>query len=152
MEALALLLPITAMPHHAQEKYMHARTVIISLAMLALLSFAAGCDYSTPTAPDDSEPGPEGAVIAITSSGLTPRSVAIAAGQSVTFRNDDSIAHEIVSGPPPTYTDCPPINRVGRLEPGASVQTGALTDTRSCSFLDLLRINDERWQGSIVIQ
>ncbi|MGH9372625.1 MAG: hypothetical protein ACRD15_13945 [Vicinamibacterales bacterium] len=120
--------------------------------IFALFFSVAGCDYSSPTAPDDSAPGPEGAAISVTSSGLTPAAVAITAGQSVTFTNNDSVAHEIVSQPVPTYSDCPPINRVGRLEPGQSLQTGALTATRSCGFLDLLKSDDGRWQGMITIQ
>ncbi|MGH9373144.1 MAG: cupredoxin domain-containing protein [Vicinamibacterales bacterium] len=126
--------------------------VIIRSGLLALLLSSIGCDYGSPTAPESSTPGPEGASISITSSGLTPNTVSIAAGQSVTFRNDDAIAHEIVSAPVPTYSDCPPVNRVGRLEPGQTMQTGALTGVRSCGFLDLLRTGDGRWQGAIVIQ
>lgn len=135
---------------------MNHPNVIIRSGMLVLLLAGVGCDYDSPTAPapaqGSSTPGPEGASISITSSGLSPNTVSITAGQSVTFRNNDAIAHEIVSGPVPTYSDCPPLNRVGRLEPGQSMQTGALTDTRSCSFLDLLRTGDNRWQGAIVIQ
>jgi plastocyanin len=99
-----------------------------------------------------STPGPEGATIAITASGLTPRAVSITPGQSVTFTNNDTVAHEIVSTPVPTYSDCPPINLVGRLEPGQSKQTGALSATGSCGFLDLLRSGDNRWRGAITIQ
>lgn len=126
--------------------------VIIRGGMLALFVVSAGCDYKSPTAPGSSTPGAEGASISITSSGLTPSMVSIATGQSVTFRNDDAVAHEIVSTPVPTYSDCPAVNRVGRLEPGQTMQTGALTDTRSCGFLDLLRTGDSRWQGTVVIQ
>jgi plastocyanin len=127
-------------------------SIIISAGILALFVSIAGCDYKSPTAPDSSTPGPEGATIAITSSGLAPSSVSIAAGQSVTFRNDDSVAHQIVSTPVPSYSDCPAVNRVGRLEPGQTMQTGALTDARSCAFLDLLRTTDGRWQGAITVQ
>jgi plastocyanin len=131
----------------------------ISLAgratVFALILPAIGCGYSSPTAPMDTSntaPGPVGASIAITASGLTPASVTIAAGQSVTFTNNDTVAHEIASEPVPTYADCPSVNRVGRVEPGQSMQTGALTLMRSCGFLDLLRTNDSRWQGTIVVQ
>ena len=124
-----------------------------SVLMFGSLTLAAACGYSSPTAPPDSStPGPEGAVISITSSGLTPSVVTIAAGQSVTFVNSDSVAHEIASAPVPTYDECPSINRVGRLEPGQSTQTGALTDTRACGFVDLTKINDSRWEGTITVQ
>lgn len=125
---------------------------IITAAQVALLIAVAACDYKSPAAPSDSTPGPVGAVISITSSGTTPSAVNIATGQSVTFRNDDSVAHEIVSAPVPTYSDCPAINQIGRLEPGQSMQTGALTASRSCGFLDLLRTGDPRWQGTISVR
>jgi plastocyanin len=126
--------------------------LIMTGGLFALLCSAVGCDYNSPMAPDNSESGPEGATIAITSSGLTPSAVSITSGQSVTFINNDSVAHEIVSAPVPSYDDCPSINRVGRLEPGQSRQTGALTAARSCGFLDLLQTGDRRWQGTIAAQ
>lgn len=122
--------------------------ITVAIGTLLLLMSAVRCDYNSPTAPSDSAPCAEGAVISITGNGLTPAGVTIGAGQSVTFRNDDTVAHQIASGPAPSYTDCPPINAVGRLEPGQSMQTGALTTTRSCGFLDLLRSGDARWQGN----
>jgi plastocyanin len=125
-----------------------------SAVVFGSLVAALGCGYSNPTAPSSgsSTPGPEGAVIAIGSAGLSPGAVTIAAGQSVTFVNTDSVAHEIASGPVPSYDQCPSINRVGRLEPGQRMQTGALTGASACSFLDLLRTSDSRWQGTITVQ
>ncbi len=122
--------------------------------ILALILPVIGCGYRSPTAPgmSDTQPGPVGASVTILSTGVTPNTVTIASGQSVTFTSNDSIAHEIVSAPVPTYADCPSINRVSRLEPGQSMQTGALTTSRSCGFLDLLRTDDSKWQGAIVVQ
>ncbi|MGH8639054.1 MAG: cupredoxin domain-containing protein [Burkholderiales bacterium] len=91
-------------------------------------------------------------MISIGASGMSPSAVAITPGQSVTFVNTDSMPHEIVSAPVPTYDECPSINRVGRLAPGERMQTGALTAARSCGFLDLLRTGDARWQGTITVQ
>jgi plastocyanin len=124
----------------------------VGTLLIGSLFAATGCDYDSPTAPGSSTPGPEGAVISIGASGLTPGTVTIPTGQSVTFVNTDTVAHEIASTPVPTYDDCPPINRVSRLEPGQSMQTGALTAMRTCGFVDLLRIGDARWQGSITVQ
>lgn len=124
------------------------------IAVFALILPALGCGYSTPTSPDTggSNPGPVGATVTITSSGVSPGSVTVGAGQSVTFINNDTVAHQIASQPIPTYTDCPAINRVNRLEPGQSMDTGAFTDMRSCGFLDLLRTDDTRFQGTVVVQ
>lgn len=129
--------------------HLTGRAVIFGLLVTAL-----ACGYSNPMAPSSgssSAPGPEGAVIALGSSGLSPGAVTIATGQSVTFVNNDSVAHEIASGPASSYDQCPAINRVGRLEPGQRNQTGALTAARSCSFLDLMRTGDSRWQGTITV-
>jgi plastocyanin len=134
---------------------MHRFTMSLARSLLVLgsLAVAAACDYDAPAAPGSmSAPGPQGAEISITASGLTPGSVAVTTGQSVRFVNMDSVAHEIVSTPVPTYDDCPSINRVGRLEPGQAAETGALTTGRSCGFLDLLQTGDPRWQGAITVQ
>jgi plastocyanin len=128
------------------------RSSLLIASAFSVLIAATACDYDSPTAPESSMPGPEGAVVSLTSTGLAPGAATITAGQSVTFVNNDSIAHEIVSGPAPSYDECPEINRVGRLEPGQSMQTGALSVARSCTFLDLLRISDQRWQGMITVQ
>ncbi len=130
--------------------HLTAKAVICGFVVSAL-----ACGYSNPMAPSSgtsSAPGPEGAVIALGSSGLSPGAVTIATGQSVTFVNNDSVAHEIASGPASSYDQCPAINRVGRLEPGQRNQTGALTASRACSFLDLTRTGDSRWQGTITVQ
>jgi plastocyanin len=123
------------------------------LLVFGSLVTALACGYSSPAAPDASTPsGPEGASISITSSGVTPGAVMIAAGQSVTFVNNDSVPHNISSGPVPTYDECPSINRVGQLAPGQRMQTAALSAARSCSFIDLSRTDDPRWQGTITVQ
>lgn len=134
---------------------MHQSTFRAARALFAVGSLAAAlaCGYTSPAAPDSSTPsGPEGASISITSSGVTPGSVTITSGQSVTFVNNDSVPHTISSGPIPSYDECPSINRVGQLNPGQSMQTAALTSARSCSFVDLSRVGDARWQGTITVR
>jgi plastocyanin len=131
------------------------RSSVFLAGNLLMVFLAAGaCSYKSPTAPamTSSQPGPAGATISITPSGLSPASVGVTAGQSVTFTNNDTVPHQIVSTPVPTYSDCPAINNLGTLQPGQSMQTGALTSMRSCGFLDLLNTNDGRFQGMITIQ
>lgn len=123
----------------------------LRLAVVPLALTLNGCDYSSPTDPG-SPPGPEGAIVVITSAGVEPKAVTIAVGQSVTFVNNDSIAHVMASDPFPVYDDCPPVNRVGQLEPGQRMQTGALTVARSCGYHDLSRNGDARWRGTINVQ
>jgi len=126
----------------------------ICLAVLiALFSTGVGCNsYKSPTAPSSSMRGPSGATITIAPTGLSPSSVTVSSGQSVTFVNNDTAAHEIVSGPAPSYSDCPAINQVSQISPGQTLETAALTTNRTCSFLDLMHQNDARFQGTIVVQ
>ncbi len=126
-------------------------TLLLASGALPLALTLNGCDYGSPTDPG-TPPGPEGAIVSITSSGVDPKTVTIASGQSVTFVNNDSIVHDMASDPYPVYDDCPPVNRVGRLGPGERTQTGALTVARSCGYHDLLRDGDARWHGTINIQ
>jgi plastocyanin len=117
---------------------------------LALALNACG-GYGSPAGPD-SPPGPEGAVVSITSSGVDPRTVTIAYGQSVTFVNNDSVAHEMASDPHPLHDQCPGINRVGRLEPGQRAQTAAFAVSRTCGYHDLLRDGETPWRGTINVR
>ena len=115
------------------------------------LTSPAAARYSSPTDPG-TPPGQEGAIVTITSSGVEPKTVTIALGQSVTFVNNDSIAHDMASDPFPRYSDCPAVNRVGNLASGQRMQTGALTVARSCGYHDLLRNADVRWHGTINVR
>jgi plastocyanin len=130
------------------------RVLLLAGGVLQLTLALTGCGgYSSPSDPDPgTPPGPEGAIVTITSSGLDPSTVTISIGQSVTFVNNDTIAHDMASDPFPMYSDCPAVNRVGRLEPGERTQTGALAVARSCGFHDLLRNGDARWHGTINVQ
>ncbi len=118
---------------------------------------ASGCGDSSgnsPTVPSPVSMTPGGApvTITITPTGLDPRTVTVAVGQSVAFVNGDSVVHDIASDPHPAHDACPPINRVGNLAPGARMETNALTIARTCGFHDLLRDGDARWHGTIVVQ
>jgi plastocyanin len=126
---------------------------LLSASGIVLVTLAlTGCGgYGSPTDPG-APAGPEGAVVTITSTGVEPKTVTIAVGQSVTFVNNDDIAHDMASDPYPQYTDCPAVNRVGSLAAGQRMQTGALTVARACGYLDLLRNADVRWQGTIIVQ
>jgi plastocyanin len=128
--------------------------LLVAGAFVALAVAMAGCDYNNNDVPLPTTPtaGMAGATVTVTAGGVEPMNVTISRGQSVTFVNSDSVAHQMTSGPVPSYDECPEINRAGRLEPGQQVATDALPVARSCQFLDLLRTGDARWQGTIVVQ
>ena len=108
------------------------------------VTFSAGA-APTPTPTTDT-------TITITSSGVSPRSVTVAAGSRVTFVNNDSVPHEMNSDPHPQHTDCSELNQVGFLSPGESRQTGNLNTARTCGFHDHNQSTNTSLQGTIVIQ
>jgi len=124
------------------------------LAVVLGLSLAAcgGSPSSPSNGGSSGSPGPSGATITITAAGVSPKSVTITSGQSVTFVNNDTVSHEMASDPHPAHNDCPPINALGTLAPGATRLTNALTTVRTCGFHDHLRDTVTSLQGSIVIQ
>jgi plastocyanin len=125
------------------------------LVVVLLTASCGGSDTSpTPSSPTPTPtPGaPSGATITITSSGVAPRSVTVAAGSRVTFVNNDSRSHEMASNPHPSHTDCTAINDVGFLAAGQSRQTGNLNTRRTCGYHDHNLENDTSLQGSITIQ
>ena len=94
----------------------------------------------------------ETATITITSSGVSPRSVTIAAGGRVTFVNNDSRVYDVSSDPHPDHTDCPAINQAGFLQPGQSRATGNLNAVRTCGYHDHNQDSNTSRQGTITTQ
>lgn len=76
----------------------------------------------TPT-PTTAESSPsamtEETAVTISSTGFSPKDVAIKAGKTVTWTNNDSANHTVNSSPHPTHTDNPFLN-LGTIAPSAS--------------------------------
>ena len=141
------------------------RVGLLGLAAAGLITLAAcGGSDSSPSSPTASAPAPQptptptptpppsSATVTITSAGVSPKSVTIAVGGTVTFVNDDTTFHEMQSDPHPIHTDCPPMNAVGTLAAGQSRSTGAFTTARTCGYHDHLRDGNTNLRGTIVIQ
>jgi plastocyanin len=125
-------------------------------SVIAVVTMACGGGGSSPTAPDgggggNGGPGPVGATITITASGMNPASVSISVGQSVMLVNNDSRTHEISSNPHPVHTDCPALN-FGSLGAGQSRTSNALTTARTCGYHDHLDPTNALWQGQVTIR
>ena len=132
-------------------------------ALLALL-LLAGCGGSsdgggsgggnpnTPTPPPSNTPPVATTTITITSAGVNPQRITVAAGTRVTFMNSDSSTHEMNSDPHPTHGDCPAIDDIGFLTPGQTKQTGNLTVVRTCGYHDHNRPDVTSLQGQIIVQ
>jgi len=125
-------------------------------AAAACLAVALACG-SSPNSPSPSpsgsgNPGPSGATIIIANGSVSPQSVQIAVGQSVTFVNNDSRSRQMTSNPHPVHTDCPPINAVGNIPAGQTRVTNAFTTARTCGFHDHDDPDNAGVRGSIEIR
>lgn len=133
--------------------------VVLTIAAFTALAAASGCKgYSTPSSPSSSSSSSSSTTpvqtttVTIGPTGVSPSSIQIAVGQSVTFVNNGSRAYAISSDPHPTHTECPALNQMGAIPVGASRQTGAFTTARTCGFHDHDAPSDASLQGQIRIQ
>ena len=136
-------------------QFKRAFAFALCLALLTAVSCGGGGSSGTPSSPTPTPtptPAPSSATITITSSGVSPRSVTVAAGSRVMFVNNDTRVHDMASNPHPVHTDCPAINQAGFLQPGQSRETGNLNTVRTCGYHDHSRESDTSLQGTIVIQ
>src|SRR5262249_14340067 len=131
---------------------MRMSRLIGQLGISASLALAlAACGNSTSSPAPSPAPPSSGATITIGAGGVSPSQVTISVGQTVTFVNNDTVAHDVESDPHPAHTDCPAINQVGQLQPSQSRQTGSLTTARTCGFHDHLNPGIAALKGSITI-
>lgn len=99
-----------------------------------------------------SEPGEASATtITITADGISPKEVRIKAWNYVRFVNQDSRPHTMVSDPVNLHTDCPPLNRIGLLQPGQSRDSGTLHLPGVCGFHDHDNQVDA-YRGRIIVE
>jgi plastocyanin len=137
---------------------LETRTAGLIAAAVAAIGMAACGGSSSPTSPSNGGSGSggtgaSGATITIGSNGaVSPATVTISVGQSVTFVNNDSRSHEIASNPHPAHTDCPSTNALGTLSAGQTKLTNAYTAARSCGFHDHLNPENSALQGTIIVQ
>ena len=121
-------------------------------AAIAILSFPAlSCGSSKPAPTEPTNPTLTN-TITISSAGVSPQNIQIAAGTRVLFRNEDSRSHNMASDLHPDHTDCPELNLVGLLAPGQSRETGNLNLVRTCRFHDHDMPNTSSLNGAIVIR
>jgi len=117
----------------------------------ALALLVSSCGSDNPSGPSGGGGGTVAATITITSAGVSPKAVTVAAGSRVMFVNNDSRPHEIDSNPHPEHTDCPEIN-VGFIGAGASGTTQNLTRVRTCGYHDHINPDVVALQGTITTQ
>jgi hypothetical protein len=114
----------------------------VTLTIVSLV--ACGSSPSSPSEPE--------ATVTIGSAGVFPSEVRIKAWGRVRFVNNDTRPHVIVSDPVDIHSQCPPINRVGALQPGESRDTGTLNLTGTCGFHDHGNRQDPTLRGRILVE
>lgn len=114
------------------------------ILVAALLVAACG---SGPSSPSSNE-----ATLTLRREGISPVSIRVKAPGRVTFVNDDTRPHTMVSDPVDLHTDCPGINEVGFIPPGARRSTGTLNILRTCGFHDHSNRSDETLKGQIIVE
>ncbi|HET7698803.1 MAG TPA: hypothetical protein VFK57_24005 [Vicinamibacterales bacterium] len=131
------------------------RHALIGSAAAVLIASCGG----SPTSPggatvrDGGAGGTSGATVTITSAGVNPSTVTVAVGQTVTFVNNDSRAHEIASNPHPQHGTCPGIEAgLGTLAPGATRTTRIFANSGSCGYHDHLNDSNNSLRGTINVQ
>ena len=83
---------------------------------------------------------------------MSPLEITIAAGQRVTFVNNDTRPHDLVGGVDPNHPDCPEIAQAGFLTPGQRRDTGIFTTARTCEYHDHTMLSVPAFQGRIIIR
>jgi plastocyanin len=126
---------------------------LFAFAVAALVAVAVACgggsggSNNNPTGPSGG--GTTQPTITITAGGVDPREINIRSGQTVLFVNNDSRPHQMLTTPHLRHDDCPPINNVDTLAPGASRMTGGMTVSRICGYHDHMNPEDNRFRGQI---
>jgi hypothetical protein len=136
-----------------------------------LVLFCAACGGNTP-APAPSPPVPpvpvgppkplDGATITITASGFRLDTVSAASfdlsnirvyqGTRLTFVNNDTMTHDVLSDPTGLHNECPEINAAGYLVPGQSRATDPLNRLTSCGFHDHNREGNPAFAGRVTAE
>lgn len=127
-------------------------------AVMALLIGSCGGASSgggPTTPPSASAPPPSGnnPTVTITAAGaVSPKDIQVAVGGRVTFTNQHNLPHEVSSNPHPDHTECPAINQVNVLNPGATRDTSAFTTVRTCAYHDHGDSTNTNLQGTITVR
>ena len=106
----------------------------------------------SPTTPSGGA-GPSGAIITVGANGaVSPSSVSISVGQSVTFVNNHTRSHELASDPHPSHTQCPSINALGSIAAGQTKLTNSFSGAGTCGFHDHNEPDNGSLKGTITIR
>lgn len=96
------------------------------------------------------EPSAENAdnAVTITSSGFSPEEIKIKVGDTVTWVNQDTAAHQVNSAPHPQHTLYPVLNTVGLLKAGDS-KSASFSQTGAYAYHDHLFPQNK---GTVIVE
>ena len=126
----------------------------LGFAMFVALLAAGACGGgggSSPSAPATNPPSDNSLTVTISATGVSPRSLQVPLGGRVTFVNNDTRTHQIMSDPNPLHNDCPSINAIATIDPGQTRQTGSLDVRRTCGYHDHMHPSETALQGGLMI-
>lgn len=124
------------------------------VAFLTALAAGAcgGGGGSSPSTPSGGANPPSGSLtVTISATGVSPRSLQVPLGSRVTFVNNDTRTHQMMSDPNPQHSDCPSINEVATIGPGQTRQTGSFDVRRTCGYHDHMNPTETTMQGGLMI-
>lgn len=133
---------------------------VLAVALAASVTACGGggsASSASPTTPTSTSPptsttsGTIAATITITAAGVAPTSVRIQPGERVRIVNEDARSHNIVSDPHPEHDDCPPVNNIGLLAPGATGISSEFMEAKACGFHDHDDSTNATMRGTILI-
>ena len=102
---------------------------------------------------DGGTAGANGATVTITAAGVSSRAVVVAVGQTVTFVNNDSRAHEMASDPHPQHGSCPSMEAgLGTIAAGQTKVTHTFANAGTCGYHDHLDAGNGALIGTISVQ
>lgn len=86
--------------------------------------------------------------VTISAAGVSPKTLTVTAGTTVTFLNTDGIAHQVASNPHPTHTGLPGFDNTGMSES----YSFTFSTAGSFGYHDHLDPTNTALQGTIIVQ
>lgn len=143
-------------PHRSDPSPYRALGVALFVAFLTALTAGAcggggGSSPANPTGGGNPPPSGSNLTVTISATGVSPRSLQVPMGGRVTFVNNDTRTHQIMSDPNPLHNDCPSINDIATIGPGQTRQTASLDVRRTCGYHDHMNPSETGLQGVLMI-
>ena len=126
---------------------------LAALGLLAACGSPNGPSSVTVIVRDGGVGGTSGATVTITGAGVSPKSVTVAIGQTVTFINNDNRPHEMASDPHPQHGSCPSMESgLGTIAAGQTKVTHNFANAGTCGYHDHLDSGNNALKGTITVQ